>query len=886
MKKFPTISLLITVFLLSIAAFAQQQPGVPGGSLIARDKQGELGVCPLKTTKVRADISGFVTRVTVVQEFENTYSDPIEALYTFPLSQNGAVDDMTIRIGERVIRGRIMKREEAKKVYETAKAAGQVAALLDQQRPNIFSQSIANIMPGEKISVEISYVETLKYENGEYEFVFPMVVGTRYNPAAPGKGIAPVDAAVKSPPVAERPGHDISIEVNLDAGMAVEGIRSTSHEIETLPVSAESSKVRLKTERTIPNKDFILRYDVTGKQIGDALITHRGPKGGFFTMMVQPPNIPAPKDITPKEIVFVLDTSGSMNGFPIEKAKESMMLALEGLNPQDTFNIITFAGDTEVLFNQPVRATAGNMARARQFLESRKGGGGTEMMKAINAALQPTTSFSHMRIVCFMTDGHVGNEKEILAAIQTYKNARIFSFGIGNSINRYLLDRMAAEGRGEVEYVTLKDDGSAAAKRFHERVRSPLLTDISLDGGAMEISDMYPGRQPDLFSSKPVAITGRFSKAGVGPLTLRGKIGGQDYSRVIQATLPESETANDALASIWARARVTDLMSKLLNAEGEVAQKQIENEITQLGLEFRLMTQYTSFVAVEERIVNQNGNMVKMEVPVNAVEGTTTVADDVVNSTQISTLPLNSRYFSQTTPYAPSIPSTSPPFSLSGTGTIVPARIERPEGERKADIGTGAGPISAILNRMNAHRRNLLTLRAPVKIVHLDPKATKLPNSRDGNLIATLRRGQETYRIDSPISVYSFTGNKYKVQWSLDNRQIEGDAANDPLAIALRIMVTDPSELKQRYNINYIGAEKVEPGARDAWHLKFNPRDDKVNKAFEAWVDGDGMIIKIVITEAEGSSTTLLFNEKVQKNVTVRPEEFIVNVPGDVKTTN
>lgn len=877
MKKFPIISLAFALFILSTTAFAQQQPGVPGGSLVARDKQGELGFCPLKTTKVRADISGFVARVNVVQEFENTYSDPIEALYTFPLSQNGAVDDMTIRVGERVIRGKIMKREEARKVYETAKAAGQVAALLDQQRPNIFSQSIANIMPGEKISVEISYVETLKYENGEYEFVFPMVVGERYNPASPAKGIAPADAAVKSPPVAERPGHDISIEVNLDAGMAVEGIRSTSHEIETTPVSAESSKIRLRTERTIPNKDFILRYDVTGKQIGDALITHRGPKGGFFTMMVQPPNVPAPKDITPKEIVFVLDTSGSMNGFPIEKAKESMMLALEGLNSQDTFNIITFAGDTDVLFNQPVPATAGNMARAKEFLQSRRGSGGTEMMKAINAALQPTPSFSHMRIVCFMTDGHVGNEKEILAAIQTYKNARVFSFGIGNSINRYLLDRMAAEGRGEVEYVTLTDDGSAAAKRFHERVRSPLLTDISLDWGSMDVSDMYPGRQPDLFSSKPVAIIGRFSKPGVGPLTLRGKIGGQEYSRVIQATLPESETANDALASLWARARVTDLMSKLLNAEGD-AQKQIENEITQLGLEFRLMTQYTSFVAVEEKIVNQNGNMVKMEVPVHQVEGTSGVENAFVISgasggTAFANLQVMSSLQRPPDPF-------SKPRIAGQTATVnvtAMATGERPTA-LKADIGTGAGPIREILNRMDNHRKNLLTLRAPVKIVRIDPKNTNIPSSRDGNLIATLRRNQEVFRVDSPISIYSLSGSKYRVYWKLDDRQTEGDAADDPLAIALRIMVTDPSELKKRYNINYIGAEKVEPGARDAWHLKFNPRDDKVNRAFEAWVDGDGMIIKIIISEGEGATTTLLFNEGVKKNVPVKPEEFIVTV--------
>ncbi|HMS44042.1 MAG TPA: VIT domain-containing protein, partial [Pyrinomonadaceae bacterium] len=425
--------------------------------------------CPLKQTNVQAEISGLLSRVKVIQEFENNFAEKIEAVYVFPLPNNAAVDDMTMRIGERIVRGKIMKREEAREVYEAAKSNGQVASLLDQERTNIFTQSVANILPGEKIIIEISYVETLKYEGGSYEFVFPMVVGPRYNPTS-------VQETNKiKPPFAEnRAGHDISISVNLDAGVPVDSLASKSHEIESQMLSANNYSVRLKNEKTIPNKDFILKYDVAGKRIEDAILTHRGEKGGYFTLILQPPDNPRVEDVTPKEIVFVLDTSGSMSGFPIEKAKESMKMALDGLNPQDTFNLITFAGDTHILFEKPVPATAENLKMAQEFLESRKGGGGTEMMKAIKAALEPTDSQQHLRIVCFMTDGYIGNEGEILSEIQKHPSARIFSFGIGSSVNRMLLDKMAEEGKGEVEYVSLKDDGTAAAKRFHERVRSPL----------------------------------------------------------------------------------------------------------------------------------------------------------------------------------------------------------------------------------------------------------------------------------------------------------------------------------------------------------------------------------------------------------------------------
>jgi Ca-activated chloride channel family protein len=605
------------------------------GSLQILSAEGNVvSECPLKHTDVKAEISGFLSRVMVTQEFENPFKDKIEAVYTFPLPHNAAVDDMTMRVGERIIRGSIKRREEARAIYETARNSGHVASLLDQERPNIFTQSVANISPGEKIVITISYVETLKYENGSYEFVFPMVVGPRYIPGETvGKqsgGFAPdttqvPDASRLTPkpvPPATRAGHDISIEVALDAGVPIDNIKSTLHEVETEKLTPHSSMVKLRNRNEIPNKDFILKYDVAGGKIADALMTHRGQNGGFFSFILQPPDRVTAEDVMPKEIVFVLDTSGSMEGFPIEKAKESMKLALDGLYPQDTFNLITFAGDTHILFPEPVPATKANLQKAQQFLASRSGSGGTEMMKAIRAALDPSDKQDHLRIVCFMTDGYIGNDMEIISEIQKHPNARVFSFGIGSSVNRFLLDKMAEQGRGEVEYVTLQDDGSAAAKRFHERVRNPLLTDISVDWNGLPVADVYPKRIPDLFDAKPVVLTGRYTGSGSGTIRLKGKLAGKDYVKEIAVNLPESEAHNDVLAKLWARTRIEDLMAvDYRGAQVGNMKENLQETLTQIGLEYRLMTQFTSFVAVEEVTVTEGGQPRRVEVPVEMPEG-------------------------------------------------------------------------------------------------------------------------------------------------------------------------------------------------------------------------------------------------------------------------
>jgi Ca-activated chloride channel homolog len=644
--------IFLTLFCLLFAANMNAQTVTQGGLEAVGAGGKTLGACPLKQTNVEAEISGFLSRVKVTQEFENNFSEKIEAVYVFPLPNNAAVDAMTMRIGERTVRGKIMKREEAREVYEAAKSNGQIASLLDQERPNIFTQAVANILPNEKIIIEISYVETLKYEDGAYEFMFPMVVGPRYIPGSgvgkQGGGFAPdttqvPDASKITPmPAKDRAGHDISISVKLDAGVPIENVKSKSHEIESAMLSANSYNVKLKNEKTIANKDFILRYDVSGKKIEDAVLTHRGDQGGYFTLILQPPGEVRQQDVTPKEIVFVLDTSGSMSGFPIEKAKEAMKLALDGLNPQDTFNLITFAGDTAILFDKPVSATKENLNKAQAFLESRQGGGGTEMMKAIKAALDPSDSQQHIRVVCFMTDGYVGNDLEIVGEIQKHPNARVFSFGIGSSVNRFLLDKMAETGRGEAEYVALTDDGSLAARRFHERVRSPLLTDITLDFGNLQVADVYPKRINDLFSAKPVVVHGRYTKGGSGTIKLKGKSFGRETVREIAVNFPETDPNHDVLATLWARTRIDDLMSQdYQGLQSGNVKTEVKDTITNLGIEYRLLTQFTSFVAVEERIVTDGGQPRKIEVPVEMSEG---VSREGIFGTE--NLPINARNLS------------------------------------------------------------------------------------------------------------------------------------------------------------------------------------------------------------------------------------------------
>jgi Ca-activated chloride channel family protein len=683
------------------------------GSLKIISKDGSAkSTCPLRHTEVRGAISGFLARVTVTQAFENTATQKIEAIYTFPLPDNAAVDDMTIQIGNRTVRGVIRKREEARAIYEQAKRTGHVAALLDQERPNIFAQSVANILPGEQVTVTISYLQTLEYEAGAYQFVFPMVVGPRYIPGQPiGKqtgGWAPdtnkvPDASKITPqvtPRATRAGHDISIELAIDAGVPLVQLSSWSHKIEVDRTGASSANVRLRNLSEIPNKDFILKYDVAGEQISDAILSQADSQtvsrakdvaGGYFTLILQPPAQLPESDITPKELVFVLDTSGSMMGLPIEKAKDLINHALDELYPGDTFNLITFSGDTRVLFPEPVYPTAENIRKAREALNAQHGYGGTEMMKAIRAALVPSDSQDHLRVVCFLTDGYVGNDLEIIGEVQRHPNARVFAYGIGTAVNRFLIESMAKAGRGDSEVVTVNGNVDAAAHRLYQRLRSPVLTDISIDWHGLPVSDVYPRNIPDLFTGKPLVLSGRYTNATSGTITIHGKRAGDDFTREIPVHFNSTTSDGGIVSAFWARRKIDDLMSQdWAGLQTGNVQPEVQKDITQLGLTYKLMTQFTSFVAVEDRVVTTNGKPQTVEVPVEMPEGVSYEGVFVVGG--IERLGVNSRNFASLVVLAPGV--AGPVSTNSGRAmyrTAVPPPVNAPIAGIAHGSGLGVG---------------------------------------------------------------------------------------------------------------------------------------------------------------------------------------------------
>jgi Ca-activated chloride channel family protein len=623
-------------FVLTAAGVGGAESSVPGGTLRILEQDGTpTAACPLKHTDVEADISGFVTRVRVRQTFQNSLDRKIEALYVFPLPSDAAVDGLVMTVGERRIVGQIKPRAEAHAVYEAAKAAGHVASLLDQERPNIFTQAITNIEPGAQVVIELSYVETLRYDDGVFEFVFPMVVGPRYMPGSPtgsqGSGWAPDTTQVPnasriSPPVTSpgrRAGHDIGVTVHIDAGMPMLELHSVLHEVDVAPPGAGRTTVTLKNQADIPNKDFILRYRTATDAIGDALLTHTDSRGTFFTLILQPPRTVRPEQAVPKELIFVIDRSGSMSGFPIEKAKETMALAIERMNPQDTFNLLSFSGGTGRCFARTVPNTPANRTLALKYLADLYGSGGTEMMPAIMEALGGRRDPKRVRVVAFMTDGYVGNDLEIIDAVRKHAGtARVFAFGIGNAVNRFLLDGMVHAGRGAVDYVTLESQADAAVGRFQERIHAPLLTDISIDWGSLSAAEVYPKHLPDLFSQQPIMIHGRLQGPIDGQIVLRGHTAAGPFTRQIRVQSPAEPLQHTALASLWARAKIKErLLQDYTALQRGTAPEAMQREITALGVEFQLVTQFTSFVAVEEMTVTVGGEPMTIAVPVELPAG-------------------------------------------------------------------------------------------------------------------------------------------------------------------------------------------------------------------------------------------------------------------------
>lgn len=588
---------MIGAMMLALASAQQAQPKELGEGYM-QVKGGGARVLPLKHTEVKAEISGFVADVRVTQVFVNDAKMPIEAVYVFPLPENSAVNEMTLVVGDRSIRGQIKKRAEAREVYERARAAGHTAALLDQERPNIFTQSVANIPAGKEVKVTLRYVQDLGYDDGVYKFNFPMTVGPRYISGSV------TDASRITPPVSRpwrRSGRDISVTVRLNAGIAVKKLRSRSHDIELKELGGNSYEITLDEEDRIPNKDFLLTYEPAGKGIGSAVLAHKDGGEGYLTLMLQPAVDFPLSQVTPKELVFALDVSGSMSGFPMETARETAMRCLEGMNPGDTFQILSFASGNKLYFEKPLPNTPENVARGRNVLSGIEGGGGTEMLEALRTVLEFPKDPERMRIVLFMTDGYIGSESEILGFLREHLNgSRIFPLGVGSSTNRYLLDEMALLGKGTVEYVRQDERPARLEKvieRFYERISRPVMTDLEIDWNGLDVKEQEPVVVRDLFAGQPLFIHAKYGRGGAATLAVKGKMHGKPWAVPVRVKLPEKEKGNAAMGPLWARARIAGLTRKMY---GNYETGEIEDEITALGLEHSLVTKYTSFVAVDE----------------------------------------------------------------------------------------------------------------------------------------------------------------------------------------------------------------------------------------------------------------------------------------------
>ena len=631
LKVTPFAVILGLLFLVSGPAF-----GADRGSLTIIEPDGKGGQgCPLEHTSVKAEVSGFVARVTVKQIFHNPRQEKIEAVYTFPLSADGAVDEMLMKVGDRVVRGVIKRREEARRIYEEARQRGHVASLLDQERPNIFTQSVANIMPGEKVEITIKYVELLPYDDGAFSFAFPMVVGPRFIPGKPagrqGTGWARdtgqvPDASKITPPVTPegtRAGHDIDLTLEVDAGVPIEKIESKLHEVEVSRKDGSHATISLKNRKEIPNRDFVLTYTVAGEEIRSGILTHKQGKEGFAAVIMIPPKRVKPEHIAPKEMIFVIDCSGSQSGKPIQKAKETMKYVIEHMNPNDTFNIIDFNQGARMLFSSPKKNTPENRAKARKYLKSLRARGGTWMGPAIEKVCKTPAPENRLRIVTFMTDGYVGNDFEIISLVKRLRGkSRWFPFGTGNSVNRFLLDNMARVGGGEVEYILLNSPGEEVAKKFYSRIASPVLTDIKPSVQGIELEDVFPKQLSDLWDRKPLIFRAKYTSAGKGTVTIQGFSAGKPYEQTLHVTLPDKEAANNSLGSLWARAKVDDLMDRnWMGIQQGKPQPEIKEQIIDVALAHSIMTQFTSFVAVEEAVVTVGGKPTRVTVPVEMPDG-------------------------------------------------------------------------------------------------------------------------------------------------------------------------------------------------------------------------------------------------------------------------
>lgn len=569
---------------------------------------GESVPAPALETDVVIRVSGIVLRATVSQKYYNASDKWMEGVYTFPLPENAAVDYMKLVIGERIIEGQIKEKAEAKKVYEQAKREGKKASLVEQERPNIFTTSVANIAPGEKISVTIEYQQEVKYDSGKFSFRLPLVIGPRYIPGEPiaaapqGKGWAPdtdsvPDASRIRPPVrhpSEGEINPVRMTVLLNAGVPLKEIKSLYHEVDIDDDGGTAYTISLEDEETPANKDFGLEWipEDNAQPRASVFFEEAGGKK-FALIMVIPPAVDL-EDVQriPKETVYILDRSGSMEGTSIIQAKKALLKAIDNLYPEDMFNIVSFSDNADTLFPSFRQADDENISQAKRYVDNVRAGGGTEMMTALRLAMVGDRQPGRLRQVIFITDGNVGNESELFAYIKNnLADRRLFTVGIGSAPNSYFMTKAAEEGKGSYTFIGNLNEVEGKMSELFAKIENPMLKDIAVNWGNSS-PEIYPARIPDLYAGEPVVIAAMFGSEVPSQMNISGFKGGEKWNSKIDLL---DAVEGSGTAKLWANRKINFLMNEYSQSNDEAK----KSEIVQTALAYKLVTKFTSLVAVD-----------------------------------------------------------------------------------------------------------------------------------------------------------------------------------------------------------------------------------------------------------------------------------------------
>ncbi len=553
---------------------------------------------PLISTNVNVVISGVIANVEIEQVYENAGSEDLDATYVFPMSHNAAIYGMQMTIGERVINAVIKEKYEAQAEYDSAKSKGVTATLLEQHRPNVFQISLANIGAGETLRVLMKYTELIVPEKGIYQFVFPNIVGPRFTNDGENWVTQSIDdsLAVKNT--------ELNIEMKINAGMPL-SVDCKSHEI-NFDIQDNIASGYIQTH---PGDDFIVDYELSGSTIQTGLLLYESETEDekFFLSIIQPPRSEVNYESPKREYIFIMDVSGSMRGTPIEISKNLILNLLDDLNSKDKFNILFFAGGSSVFAPSSVPVTPDNINKAGQMIDNINANGSTQLLPALQQALAMENEDDYSRIFVILTDGYVTVEKQAYELIRNnLGDANFFTFGIGGSVNREIIDGMAYVGIGESFVATDFSDAQTMADDFKVYIERPALTNIKAAFSDINAYDIEPPNIPDVFADRPIIVYGKYDDATNGSIELSGDLADNKISETFKfSEYLDNANQNIAIKYLWARTRIK-LMSDYGLASNESDEKTIEEEITELGLKYGLVTEFTSFVAVDSSAVATN----------------------------------------------------------------------------------------------------------------------------------------------------------------------------------------------------------------------------------------------------------------------------------------